>query len=103
MFINMYDAIYQNITEIILEAQVWERNVNSGQTVEEVLTGSLGPTETLSLCKESGQGETIAFGNNVKGFYTISEASDENEEKEVNVPIFYYSLNIGDLKHSFHT
>ena len=103
MFINVYDAIYQNITEIISEAQIWKRNVNSGQTVEEVLAGSLGPTKTVSLCKESGQGESIAFGNNVKGFYTISEASDENEEKEVNVPIFYYSLNTGDLKQSFQT
>ena len=100
MFITIYDAIYQNITEIILEAQIWKRNVNSGQTVEEVLTGSLGPTKTLSLCKESGQGETIAFGNNVKGFYTISEAPDEDEAKEVNVPIFYYSLDTGDFKQS---
>ena len=50
------------------------------------------------MCKESGQGESIAFGNNGKGFYTVSEAPDEDEAKEVNVPIFYYSLNTGDLK-----
>ena len=50
------------------------------------------------MCKESGQGESIAFGNYGKGFYTVSEAPDEDEAKEVNVPIFYYSLNTGDLK-----
>ena len=50
------------------------------------------------MCKESGQGESIAFGNNWKGFYTVSEATDEDEAKEVNVPIFYYSLDTGNLK-----
>ena len=78
--------------------KIWNRNVNGGQTVEEVLSGSQGPSKTISLCKESGQGESIAFGNNWKGFYTVSEAPDEDEAKEVNVPIFYYTLDTGNLK-----
>ena len=77
--------------------KIWNRNVNGGQTVEEVLSGSQGPSKTISLCKESGQGESIAFGNNWKGFYTVSEAPDEDEALEVNVPIFYYSLDTGIL------
>merc|ERR1719167_2009479 len=44
--------------------KIWNRNVNGGQTVEEVLSGSQGPSKTVSLCKESVQGESIAFGKN---------------------------------------
>merc|ERR1712060_498215 len=94
--------ISEDGTQIILrgkeEVKIWNRNVNGGQTVEEVLSGFQVPSKTVSLCKESGQGESIAFGNYRKGFYTVSEAPDEDEAKEVNVPIFYYSLNTGDLK-----
>ena len=81
-----------------LEVKIWNRNVNGGQTVEEVLSGSQGPSKAISLCKESGQGESIAFENNGKGFYTVSEAPDEDDAKGVNVPIFYYSLIAGSLK-----
>ena len=50
------------------------------------------------MCEESGQGESISFRNDGKGFYTVSEAPDEDEAKDVNVPIFYYSLDEGILR-----
>ena len=77
--------------------KIWNRDIHSGQTVEEVLSGSKGPFKTISLCEESGQGESISFRNDGKGFYTVSEAPDEDEALEVNVPIFYYSLDEGIL------
>ena len=89
---------FSNIFQIFLEVKIWNRDINSGQTVEEVLSGSKGPFKTISLCEESGQGESISFRNDGKGFYTVSEAPDEDEAKDVNVPIFYYSLDEGILR-----
>ena len=102
MFIHICIFIYQNIPGNLLEVKIWNRNVKNGQTVDDVLLGSAGPSKTLSLCKESGQGKSIAFGNNADGFYTVSETFDEHDSKGVNLPILYYPLNIGDLNELFN-
>ena len=67
MFINIYKVIYQNIPGMLLEVKIWNRNVRNGQTVDDVLLGSAGPSKTIPLCKESVQGKSIAFGNNADG------------------------------------
>ena len=83
----------------ILEVTIWNRDVNGGQSVEDVLSGSNGPSQTIKLCqgKEVGQGESVAIRNDGKGFYTVSEAPGEDEAMIVNVPMYYYAMDKGYL------
>ena len=83
----------------ILEVKIWNRDVNGGQSVEDVLSGSNGPSQTIKLCqgKEVGQGESVAVRNDGKGFYTVSEAPGEDEAIIVNVPMYYYAMDTGYL------
>ena len=75
-----------------LEVKVWTRDVNSGQSVEEVLT-KYQPSQTISLCFVAGQGESVAIENSGAGFYTVSESPGEDDGKiDVNVPIYFYSI-----------
>ena len=80
--------------------KIWNRDINSGESVEDVLAGSKGPSQRISLCKgkDSGQGESIAIGNDGQGFYTVSEAPGEDKAGAVNVPVYYYSLAEGKLQ-----
>ena len=83
----------------MIEVKIWNRDINGDETVEDVLAGSKGPSQTINLCKGEfvGQGESVAISKDGRGFYTVSEAPGENEARVVNVPIFYYSLNKGNF------
>ena len=48
--------------------------------------------EEITLCSEAGNGESIAVKNDETGFVTVSEAEDEIDAKETNVPIFFYPM-----------
>ena len=49
----------------------------------------------IPLCKEAGQGESIAIKQDGKGFYTVTEAKGEDANNNVDVPISFYSLQEG--------
>ena len=48
--------------------------------------------EESTLCSEAGNGESIAVKHDETGFVTVSEAEDEIDAKETNVPIFFYPM-----------
>ena len=50
--------------------------------------------EEIPLCSEAGNGESIAVKYDETGFVTVSEAEDEIDANETNVPIFFYPLSI---------
>ena len=71
---------------------VWKRNISGGQSVEEALMENI--PEEIPLCSEAGNGESIAIKHDETGFVTVSEAQDEIEANETNVPIFFYPMPI---------
>ena len=66
-----------------------------GESVETVLMTNEG--RVISVCPEE-QGESIAIKNDGGGFYTVSEAADEeNSADQIDIPIFYHPI-LGDSK-----
>ena len=58
-----------------------------------MLTNKKG--RAIPVCHEK-QGESVAISSDGNGFYTISEAKEE-EGHEVDIPTFYYLLSPGKL------
>ena len=50
--------------------------------------------EEIPLCYQPGNGESIAVKHDGTGFVTVSEAEDEIDANETNVPIFFYPMPI---------
>ena len=74
--------------------RIFTRDTSVGESVEVALIRNKG--RDIPLCKEAGQGESIALKQDGKGFYTVTEAKGEESSGQVDVPINFYSLEQGN-------
>ena len=79
------------------DVRIFSRDTSIGESVETALIRNKG--RDIPLCKEAGQGESIAIKQDGQGFYTVTEAKGEESSDQVDVPINFYSLEEGKTIH----